>query len=1137
VLQPIVVSVTDQVADRIVLSALLRKNPSCMPGRSCDEFLDKLTSPLQRLTYELIQAILSPMEALLNIVSKPFSGLVAQLSKERRVEIHGFSGSAKQLLAGYTFRALGRPVLYIADGDDEGSKARDDLAIILGETISYLPAWGIVPSGRDSAPTSGQRDSYESPEVEIVRQRMETLWGLSTRTSTVTVATADGFTQLVVPKKTLNKATISLHLGANVDRDRLAERLLLLGFESVDMVEDIGQFSVRGGIIDVFPFGSKNPVRIELFGDTIQSLRSFDVPTQRSRGLIDSTTILPYRELCLTPEIYRRALKVVEDPLEEGSERYLKIIHKRLAKVIDYLADETVVFLDSSRKIHISHDVIIFVPAQDLHIKPHPVYSGNLKLFKEDVRRYRQMEYHTFLLVDGEKQRDRFSDIISGDLPDLSILPFSLHEGFVYPEVKLACFTDHQIFQRSKLRPRRKFSGGIPIDDILSLKKGDICVHVDYGVGRFDGMKRITVDGLDTDCLALSYRDGDRLYVPTHQMYRVQRYIGGSGVAPQLTKLGSGSWDRVRRRTRKAVEDLTKELLHIYAARHAQIGYAFAKDTIWQKELESSFLFDETPDQLKAVEAIKDDMESPKPMDRLVCGEVGYGKTEVAIRGAFKAVMDGRQVAVLVPTTILAQQHYNSFTQRMKDFPVEVEMLSRLRTSKENKRTIERLKGGTIDVVIGTHRLLSADVDFRNLGLLIIDEEQRFGVKHKEKIKKLRRLVDCITMSATPIPRTLYMSLISIRDMTTIETPPPDRLSVVTEVCRWNDELIVEACLREVERGGQVFFVHNRVETIYSMAEYLRKLLPELRIEIAHGKLPTSRLEKIMIDFLGKKFDLLLTTAIVESGVDVPNANTIIVNRADRFGLAQLHQLRGRVGRSDRRAYCYFLTPRRRKMTDDAQRRLRAIRTFSELGSGFQLALRDLEIRGAGNILGAEQHGHISAVGFELYSKLLQQAIAEMKGEKIAAPREPKISLNLDLFIPEDYVPHEEQRIAIYKKLGDAKDERALEEVRAEMEDRFGSIPSNVENLLDAVRIKLAAVKAGVECVLLRNGIATIEFRKGRHLPKDVLKKVVEYPVEFVQEERLGIRLKTPGERLGILTEFLLMVGRKTPSAPQHRNS
>lgn len=1060
------------------------------------------------------------MNSLIKVVSKKFSSFIDQLIKNHRVVVKGFAASAKRLLAAYVATEIQRPILYIVDGDEEGSMARDDLTTILGERVCYFPGW------------NSESDEFESPEVEIVRERMETLWDLVRGSGRVVITTQNGFAQPLVPRDVFSEAIISLRVGMDVDRDALAQRLLLLGFESVELVEDLGQFSVRGGIIDVFPFASENPLRIELFGDRIESLRNFDVATQRSIKLLESFSILPYRELCLTPEIYRRALDLVEDPLQDGAERYLKIIHPKLERILDYLPVDTIVVLDSTRSTQVDRDVVIFDQGEENRIKPHPVYHGNLNLFKEDLHRYQKLGYQIFLLVASEKQMERFYDILSfeesfgEDFSELCILPFSLHQGFIYPEIKLACFTDHEIFHRPKLKSRKKSGGGVPIDDILSLKKGDICVHVDYGVGRFDGMRRIRVDGRNVDCLLLSYKDGDRLYVPTHQMHRVQRYIGSSDSPPQLTKLGSGSWERVKRRTKKAVENLTKELLEIYAVRQSQKGYAFSKDTIWQKELESSFLFEETPDQLKAIEAIKTDMESPKPMDRLICGEVGYGKTEVAIRAAFKAVVDGRQVAVLVPTTILAQQHYNCFRERLRDFPVEVEMLSRLRNSRERKRILQRLKNGEIDIIIGTHRLLSNDIQFKDLALLIIDEEQRFGVKHKEKIKKLRRLVDCLTMSATPIPRTLYMSLVGIREMTTIETPPPDRLSVITEVCRWDDKLIVEACLREAQRGGQVFFIHNRVETIYSVAEHLRRMLPELKIGIAHGKLPTSHLERIMLDFLAKKYDILLTTTIVESGVDVPNANTMIVNRADKFGLAQLHQLRGRVGRSDRRAYCYFLLPKRGRITNEARRRLRAIKTFSELGSGFQLALRDLEIRGAGNILGVEQHGHINAVGFELYCKLLEQTVREMKGEKVPASYEPCISLHLDLFIPHDYIPFEEQRISIYKKLADAKDEQAIEEVMLELEDRYGPVPPKMQNLFDAIRIKLAAVKSGVESIHLKDGFATVEFAKGREPKEDVLRRIVNYPVEFVQAERFGIRLEIPGEDLGLLRAFLLKLGR-----------
>lgn len=1061
------------------------------------------------LTSATIRDILHAMHTLMEAISQKLPGISDRLAAEHRLVVEGFAASAKRLLSAKVMMELQRPLLCVADTDEAGWKTRDDLSTILEEHVCYFPAWDDEP------------DEFKGPEVEIVRQRVETLWSLLTRSVRAAVTTTDALKHGVVSRDTFSKAVLRLTTGVKNDRDGVAERLLLLGFESVELVEDVGQFSVRGGIIDVFPFISEDPLRIEFLGDRVESIRSFDVTSQRSKKLLRSFFILPYRELCLTPLTYRRALKHLEDPLGDGSERYLHLIHRKLETILDYLPSDAIVVIDSERDIDVSHDALVFA-GQGRQVRPQPVYQGNFNLFKEDLQKLKKMGYHAFLLAANERQRDRFSDILSEEFPELRILSQSLHEGFIYPHAKLACFTDHEIFQRPKFRTRKRFPGGVPIDDILSLKKGDICVHVDHGIGRFDGMRRMHVDGRDTDCLLLTYRDGDRLYVPTHQMHRVQRYIGSSAIPPQLTKLGSGSWERAKRGTKKAVEDMTKELLEIHAARQSQKGHAFGSDTVWQKELESSFLYEETPDQLKAFEAVKADMESVKPMDRLVCGEVGYGKTEVAIRAAFKAVMDDRQVAVLVPTTILAQQHYNSFRERLRDFPLSVEMLSRLRNRNQTKSILQGLKSGTIDIVIGTHRLLSKDVEFKDLGLLIIDEEQRFGVKHKEKIKRIRKLVDCFTMSATPIPRTLYMSLLGIRDMTTIETPPADRLSVVTDVCRWDDRLIIEACLREVERGGQVFFVHNRVETIYSMADYLSKLLPELRIGIAHGQLPSLHLEKIMLDFLAERYDILLTSAIVESGVDVPNANTMFVNRADRFGLAQLHQLRGRVGRSHRRAYCYFLIPKSGRMTDEARRRLRAIKTFSDLGSGFQLALRDLEIRGAGNILGVQQHGRMNAVGFELYCDLLERAIRRMRGKEIAAHIEPIVSLDVELFIPHDYVPFEQQRIAVYKRLADAKDVQTLAEIRAELEDRFGPIPRQVQNLFDAVEIKCAAAKSGAESVVMRGGTATIEFPKGCEPTRHVLKRIVRYPVDFVTAEKSGIRLQLTGNELRLLKKFLL---------------
>jgi len=1057
------------------------------------------------------------MSTLLRIVenSKSFQKVLNEVTKSSQVQIYGMVPVARCFLGAYIHTRLKKPIVYISKSDEEAEIIRDDFSTLLGFDTAFLPAW-------DS--------STASPEPKLVSYRMETLKRLISRDFKILSASENGFLQKVVPPRKFKRIVLKLKTEEKIDHDYLIERLVYLGFDKVYMVEEVGEFAVRGSIVDVFPFGYEDPVRIEFFGDEIVSLRNFELVTQRSKRELNDILLLPYRELFLTPEIYNEVKERIEDPLSDGAERNLASIHPDLTDLSEYLPKDTILLIDEDVEISVPELKTVHLTSNEgieIRTRPHPNYNGEIKLFKEDLVRYNKAGYKTFLLTDSKKQKERLYDLFSEEFPNLIISDCPLNSGFIFGETKVALFVDHQLFARIRRRREKKFKVGVPIDDIMALKKDDICVHIDYGIGRFDGIKKIPLYGRDTECLLLMYADGDKLWVPIENMKYVQRYIGAGDVEPKLTKLGSGKWERTKRKAKKAVQDLTEELLEIYAKRRVLKGYSFSPDSSWQEQLEASFPYTETEDQIKAIEEIKKDMETDFPMDRLVCGEVGYGKTEVAVRTAFKATNDNKQVAVLVPTTILAQQHYNTFRERMKDFPLVVKMLSRFLTRSEQKEVVDGLKEGKVDVVIGTHRLLSNDVAFKDLGLLIVDEEQRFGVRHKEKIKHIRNLVDVLAMSATPIPRTLYMSLVGIRDMTAIETPPKDRLSVVTEVCKWDEKLIVSATLREIERSGQVFFLHNRVESIYSVADYLRRLFPELSVGIAHGQLSESELESVILDFIDQKYDILVTTAIIESGIDMPNVNTIFVNRADRFGLAQLHQLRGRVGRSDRRAYCYFLIPIAGRITEDAKKRLRAIKTFSELGSGFHLALRDLEIRGSGNLLGSKQHGHIVSVGFELYSKLLKEAVERVKGKKVEKKIEPIIRLDTELYIPKDYIEDEKSRIAIYKKLNSILDKKGLKELKEEIRDRFGHLPKKVGDLLKVVEIKLLAMEIGVSKLSLKENRLEIEFILGKEPSEKKIEKLlkkIKHPVEFFHNKGFGIRVSVSQPSLGRVKKILTQI-------------
>ncbi|MDH4158573.1 MAG: transcription-repair coupling factor, partial [candidate division Zixibacteria bacterium] len=711
----------------------------------------------------------------------------------------------------------------------------------------------------------------------------------------------------------------------------------------------------------------------------------------------------------------------------------------------------------------------------DFGCQPHPVFASRLDLLGKSIRQFRQSGIDHFIATDTAGQATRLSELIAekaGLTAQPAIEVADLKGGFVCPDGGFAVLTDHEIFSRYHRRVRKKkYREGVAISDYSSLDTGDYVVHTDYGIARYLGLKTITVDGRNRDCLLLEYYGKDRLYVPIEEFNRVSKYSGKDS-APILTALGGPGWEKLKKKTKKAIDDMAADLIKLYAERKTRRGFAFGADTVWLKQLEASFIYEETPDQLKAIGDVKRDMEDEQPMDRLICGDVGYGKTEVAVRAAFKAIENGKQVAVLVPTTILAQQHHQTFTERFSEFPIKLEMLSRFRTRQQQLAIIQDMAEGKIELVIGTHRLLSNDVAFKDLGLLIIDEEHRFGVRHKEKLRRLKATVDTISMTATPIPRTLHMSLMGVRDMSIINTSPKDRLPIISEIVEFDPAIIATAILREIDRGGQVFFVHNRVQTIEAMHHYLKKIVPQVEVGVAHGQMHEKSLEGIMLAFLAGRHDVLLCTSIIESGLDIPTANTIIVNRADRFGLAQLYQIRGRVGRSTHRAYAYLLTPQMRLLKADAVKRLRALEAHSDLGSGFALAMRDLEIRGAGTLLGARQSGFIEEIGFDLYNRLLEEAIAHLKGQEIQRLPETKLEIDMETYISEDYVSDRQQKVDIYRRLADARTLDEVERLREEIIDRFGPLPPSTVNLFEATAVKVAAAALDLEKVKIKHGTA-----------------------------------------------------------------
>ncbi|MBD3236475.1 MAG: transcription-repair coupling factor [Candidatus Eisenbacteria bacterium] len=751
-------------------------------------------------------------------------------------------------------------------------------------------------------------------------------------------------------------------------------------------------------------------------------------------------------------------------------------------------------------------------------------FGRNLEMTRTYITRLTREGLAVTILCDTSHHRDRLAELMHGVRADFTV--GNLAGGFEVPELGFAVLTDHEIFQRlRRRRAGRRYSRGISLKELLAMKPGDFVVHIDHGIGTYLGIERLPVNGQLTDCMKIEYAGGDKLFIPVDQLNLVQKYAAEEGHRPSLSKLGTSQWAKTKARVKKSIKDMAEELLRLYALRKSRPGHAFPPDTVWQTEMEARFPYDETPDQLTAIRAVKEDMQAPTPMDRLICGDVGYGKTEVAIRAAFKAVMDGKQVAVLVPTTLLAQQHYETFTRRLEGYPIRIEMLSRFRPRKEMLAAIADMTAGKVDIAIGTHRLLQKDVAVKELGLLIIDEEQRFGVAHKERLKHLRTQVDVLTLTATPIPRTMHMTLMGARDMSTIRTPPRDRRPIQTEIVEFREDVIAYALMREADRGGQSFFVHNRVESIDAMANFVRRMVPHLRIAVAHGQMRERKLEDVMRKFLDREFDVLVSTMIIESGLDLPNVNTIIVNRTDTFGLAQLYQLRGRVGRSARRAYAYLLIPPQRVMTEDAMKRLKAIEEFEDLGSGFQLAMRDLEIRGAGNLLGAEQHGFIVNVGFDLYTRLLEEAVREVRGLPVEESVETRIVTDLEAYLPGSYVPDEPERMNLYKTLADARTLEAVEELAAEVCDRFGRMPVPAETLFELRRLRIRGTEAKIETLTMRAG--RVELEMGRRLGRQDVRRLMSQmpvPVSFVTHGRHRVtadRTAVDGEMLIVARQVI----------------
>ena len=1014
--------------------------------------------------------------------------------------VSGLVGSATSLVIADAFKTSEKPFLLILNDKEEAAYHLNDLENILGEdAVLFYPG--------------SYRRPYQIDETDNanVLLRSEVLNRINSRRKPALIVTyPEALFEKVVTKKELEKNTLKLSLNDTVSIDFVNEVLFEYKFKRTDFVTEPGEFSVRGGILDVFSFSNDEPYRIEFFGDDVDSIRTFDVETQLSLEQLKKISIIP---------------NVENKMLDENRESFLKYVSSKtvvclkneelLSGAIDKLFRKaTEAYNQQQGEVKMSAPAELFCTSRLLkeqldgfttitlsstpngaeeisfNTVPQPSFNKQFNLLIENLNQNTADGYTNYIFCSSESQAKRFHDIFDdaqGHVEQYETLVFPLFQGFIDHENRNVCYTDHQIFERYhkfSLKNGYAKKQAITLKELTNLEVGDYVTHIDHGIGRFGGLQKIDVEGKQQEAIKLIYGERDILYLSIHSLHKISKYNGKDGTTPKIYKLGSAAWKKLKQKTKKRVKEIAFNLIELYAKRRLQKGFQYDPDSYLQHELESSFMYEDTPDQGTATADVKADMESERPMDRLVCGDVGFGKTEVAVRAAFKAVDNGKQVAILVPTTILAFQHFKTFSERLAGMPVNVDYLNRFRTAKERKTVLEGLTNGTLDIVIGTHQLVSKSVAFKDLGLLIIDEEQKFGVSVKDKLKTIKENVDTLTLTATPIPRTLQFSLMAARDLSVITTPPPNRYPVETHVIRFGEESIRDAVRYEISRGGQVFFVHNRIENIKEVAGLIQRLVPDAKIGIGHGQMEGKKLEDLMLRFMDNKFDVLVSTTIIESGLDVPNANTIFINNANNFGLSDLHQMRGRVGRSNKKAFCYFITPPYSAMTDDARKRITALEQFSELGSGLNIAMKDLEIRGAGDLLGGEQSGFINEIGFETYQKILAEAIEELKEKEFKDlytetdkefknrkfVKEVVIDTDFELLFPDDYVNNITERLNLYTKLNELKTEPELQKFEKELLDRFGELPEEVEDLLNSVRIKWLAIDMGLERVVMKKG-------------------------------------------------------------------
>ena len=1076
--------------------------------------------------------------------------------KEKATNIHlrGMSGSLKTVFASILAEKQEQAVIYILNDREEAAYFYDDL--------NNLQTKGSVLLFPSSYKRSVQ---YEQLEQENIILRTEVLNQLREDNPVSIVTYPEALIEKVITGDALASNSFVVRKGDKLSIDFLNDVLFEYGFERVDFVFEPGQYSIRGSLVDIFSFSNEDPYRLDFFGDDVDTIRSFDIETQISKEQLSKIVIIPNIQSGLDDEkrdnflnfIPSDSLLFVTD-LQLTSELIEAIYSQTLqAENRTEESQQRLISGDDFRQKAESFQRIVTGNSPDAkagavfnyHSAPQPVFNKNFQLLAENMQLNLGNGYQNFILSTSEKQIERLKAIFNDQGLNVRFtdLNFTLQEGFIDHELKVCCYTDHQIFERYhrfKVKSRKEQRESITIKELNKLHPGDYVVHIDHGIGKFAGLVKTEVNGTLQEAIRLTYRDNDVLLVSIHSLHRISKYKGKEGIEPKINKLGGGAWQKLKERTKNKVKDIARDLIALYAKRRQEKGYAFSPDSYLQNELEASFIFEDTPDQVKTTQAVKEDMERYIPMDRLVCGDVGFGKTEIAVRAAFKAATDSKQVAILVPTTILALQHYKTFSDRLKDFPVKIEYVSRLRPSGDVKKILKEVEAGKIDILIGTHRLIGKDVKFKDLGLLIVDEEQKFGVTVKEKLKQLKVNVDTLTLTATPIPRTLQFSLMGARDLSIIQTPPPNRYPIVTELHGFNEDLIREAINYEMARNGQVFFIHNRVQNIYEVEATIKRIIPGAKTVVGHGQMEGPKLEKIMLDFINGEQDVLIATTIIESGLDIPNANTIIINHAENFGLSDLHQLRGRVGRSNKKAFCYLLTPPLSLVSAEARRRLQAIEEFSDLGSGFNIAMRDLDIRGAGDLLGAEQSGFIADIGYETYHRILNEAIFELKQteykdlfeeERTADAgkaflqnkftNDCQLDTDMELLFPDTYIQSVSERMLLYRELDSMESEETLQQFEISLADRFGKLPAASIELLEVVRLRWLAINLGVERIILKNRKMICYFiadQQSAYYQSEAFTRVLAY----VQQNPGKCRMKEKLNKLSLSFENVGSIAR-----------